>query len=168
MRAKQVRDASWTIVRCAHLGWVARNLNEHIEKASERRDPSIKETAKKYNTLCTQIGNLIRREPSLRGKVAPVPIDLDTLYSTDVNEELWMECGLEDEESGDAPSWLADADVRDGIRWMLQLDRCKEEQIRIEDERCAMQEWFEEEWANTTSAKACAGTLVTSFLQDAC
>lgn len=148
-------------MRITNLGLIARNLNEHIGQTTERRDPSIKDTAKKYNALCVQIENLIRREPSLRGKVAPVRIDLDTLYSADLDDELWMDCGLDSDDGGEAPAWLADEGVRDGIRWMLQLDRCKEEEIRIADERCAMQEWFEDEWAKTKIAKEDAGTLMS-------
>ena len=43
------------------------------------------------------------------------------------------------------PRWLADKAVQEGIKNLLDLDRCMEEEERLQLERCAMQEWMIEE-----------------------
>jgi hypothetical protein len=47
---------------------------------------------------------------------------------------------------GPIPRWLGDESVRDGIKALLGLDRCCEEETRLRKERCALQEWMMEEW----------------------
>jgi hypothetical protein len=45
-----------------------------------------------------------------------------------------------------------------GIRSLLELDRCQEEEVRLRKERCAMQEWMMEEWTCVDATiKFCAG-----------
>jgi hypothetical protein len=44
------------------------------------------------------------------------------------------------------PQWLSSEAVRQGIKFLLEYDRCLEEEIRLTRERCAMQEWMREEW----------------------
>ena len=88
----------------------------------------------------------------------PTPIDPNSIYSAELDEAIWQDTGLEDEETGEAPAWLVDKSVREGIRWMLEVDRCEEERVRLMDERCALQEWFEEEWKCAVAAKKTAGT----------
>ncbi|KZT06586.1 uncharacterized protein LAESUDRAFT_653181, partial [Laetiporus sulphureus 93-53] len=57
-----------------------------------------------------------------------------------------QDIGLEDDyQEGPVPPWLGDEAVRAGIKSLLLLDRCREEDRRLKDERCAMQEWMKEE-----------------------
>ena len=100
---------------------------------------------------------MIRTTPGLTGKAAPTPIDPNCLFNVDLDESIWQDCGLGDDGDGDAPSWAADESVREGIRWMLELDRCNEERERLMDERSALQEWFMEEWECVVQAKRRAG-----------
>jgi hypothetical protein len=57
---------------------------------------------------------------------------------------------LDDRVDGEAgnepPLWLSDEPVRTGIKAMLELDRCNEEDARLRRERRALQVWFAEEW----------------------
>ena len=43
--------------------------------------------------------------------------------------------------------WLADDNVRLGIRAILARDRCDEELSRLKHENRSLREWFLEEWA---------------------
>ncbi|KAG6814830.1 hypothetical protein H0H93_012082, partial [Arthromyces matolae] len=43
--------------------------------------------------------------------------------------------------------WLGDENTRTGIKAMLELKRCEEEEHRLSLERCSLQEWFFEEWS---------------------
>lgn len=61
--------------------------------------------------------------------MAPVPVPAKGLYQLDVDDVIWQDLGLEDEE-GTPPLWLCDDNVRSGIRAVLQKDRCNEEAPR--------------------------------------
>ncbi|KAK7438566.1 hypothetical protein VKT23_017901 [Stygiomarasmius scandens] len=115
-----------------------RRLHEHTEDSVKRRDPSIQQLAQKYN----------RKAP--RNAIAPQPIDVSKLFNLDVDDEIWQDIGLNYDEASDQdtspPPWLADEKMRKGIRAMLELDRCEEEEERLGVERKAMRTWFEEEW----------------------
>jgi hypothetical protein len=52
-------------------------------------------------------------------------------------EDVWITPSL-----GDVPRWLEDADVREGIRAMLRLDRCLEERRRLGYEADNLCRWF--------------------------
>ena len=44
------------------------------------------------------------------------------------------------------PDWLGNEVVRDGIKSLLEFQRCEEEEHRLLHERLAIQEWMQEEW----------------------
>ena len=56
------------------------------------------------------------------------------------------------------PLWLGDEDVRAGIRFLHLLQRCEEEELRLRDERCGLQEWVYDEWKALSAARQNAGT----------
>ncbi|KAJ7659649.1 hypothetical protein DFH06DRAFT_917907, partial [Mycena polygramma] len=51
------------------------------------------------------------------------------------------------------PLWLKSEAVRDGIKAMLQLDRCLEEEPRLFHECQALRYWLSEEWDAVALAK---------------
>jgi len=55
--------------------------------------------------------------------------------------------GLDEEDisTNELPCWLCDDNVQKGIRSLLDLDWCMEEQNHLSRERCALQEWMIEE-----------------------
>ncbi|THU85905.1 hypothetical protein K435DRAFT_684691 [Dendrothele bispora CBS 962.96] len=124
-------------------------LNEHTEDSVRRRDPGIQQLAQKYNKLVKEMKDLIVLKRAPRNAIAPALIDVSELFKLDVTDELWQDIGLNyDEVDADQrpPPWLADEGVRQGIRAMLELDRCDEEEERLAIERKAMQSWLNEEW----------------------
>jgi len=54
--------------------------------------------------------------------------------------------------TGDIPRWLGDLDVREGIRAMLKIDRCLEEQGRVVMEAENLCRWLGQEVATTELA----------------
>ncbi|KAF9232060.1 hypothetical protein BU15DRAFT_81665 [Melanogaster broomeanus] len=46
----------------------------------------------------------------------------------------------------DPPPWLADEDVHEGTKYLLERDRCLEEEDKAAHERCHLQEWLKAEW----------------------
>ena len=59
--------------------------------------------------------------------------------------------GLE-EPYANPPQWLADEGVCKGIKLMLEIDRCNEEERRLSRERSVLQEWFAMEWLSVQNA----------------
>ncbi|KII84699.1 hypothetical protein PLICRDRAFT_117578 [Plicaturopsis crispa FD-325 SS-3] len=127
---------------------IEKNLRSHTASQVKRREPGILSLARAYNKLCEDLASLIRQRKALPGAVAPTPISKDGLFKLDVDDDIWQDIGLEEDDSsgGDIPPWLGDDDVRDGIRARLEVDRCLEEEVRLKRERCTMQEWMIEEW----------------------
>ncbi|KZS89187.1 hypothetical protein SISNIDRAFT_395865, partial [Sistotremastrum niveocremeum HHB9708] len=145
-------------------------LSKQINTGVGHRDGSIKNTANTYNKLVSQLEELKRQKKAPPGAILPVRLETQGLFLLDVDDDIWQDLGLDDEEEedeeadaetegaeGDAerktsPKWLSDPNIRDGIVGMLQADRCAEEFIRLEQERRAMQEWFMREWESLECA----------------
>ena len=102
---------------------------------------------KQYNILCQEINLLIEQNAAPRGALRPIAIEQEGLWRLNVDDDIWQDIGLDDELGGlSAPLWLIDDDIRKGIRLLLQLDRCMEEESRLRRERCVMQEWMIKRW----------------------
>ncbi|KAF7372750.1 hypothetical protein MSAN_00480600 [Mycena sanguinolenta] len=119
--------------------------NEHAAAAIKRREPTINNNVRDYNKLCAEISTLIQGKRAPAGAVAPTPIPVKGIFQLDVDDAIWQDLGLDDDTT--PARWLVDANVRAGIRAMLQKDRCEEEALRLQRERRHMQMWFATEWA---------------------
>jgi len=140
-------------------------LSSHVESAVKRREPGILKLAKSYNMLCEQISTMVRQRKAPRFALAPEPIQSNGLFKLDVDDDIWQDVGLEDDDvvvrasgSDDSqlavPRWLGDEAVRSAIKAQLILDRCIEERDRLSVERCTMQQWMQEEWRSLEHAIA--------------
>ncbi|KAJ7085196.1 hypothetical protein B0H15DRAFT_783307 [Mycena belliarum] len=125
--------------------------NEHASQAIRRREPNIAKLAKSYNKMCDDIATLIKTKKAPRGAVAPTPVPSTGIYKLDIDDEIWQDLGLTEEE-GVPPLWLSDDSVRSGIRALLQKDRCAEEAPRLLREREHLQIWFATEWEAVSKA----------------
>ncbi|THU96399.1 hypothetical protein K435DRAFT_819451 [Dendrothele bispora CBS 962.96] len=132
-------------------------LNEHTRDSIRRREPGISALATKYNKLCDEMTTLIRQKRAPNFAVAPKKIERDSLFDLDVDEDIWQDVGLDEEDTGPPPLWLCDENVRKGIRAMLELERCEEEMARIRINRKALQEWFVDEWGVLRKATSNTG-----------
>ncbi|KAI6140865.1 hypothetical protein BKA82DRAFT_4019082 [Pisolithus tinctorius] len=79
------------------------------------------------------------------GAISPFPILPKGIFQLEVDSDIWQDVGLA-EGCVNPPSWLADEAVHKGIRLMLEVDRCNEEERRLSREWSALQEWFSVEW----------------------
>lgn len=132
----------------------------------KRREPGILALAKSYNKLCEDLASLIKRRKALPGAVPPTPMARHGLFKLDVDDDIWQDVGLSDEEGvvADIPLWLGDDDVREGIRARLELDRCIEEEDCLGKECCTMQEWMIEEWNVPKEAETDAGMFCVVYI----
>ncbi|KAG6847718.1 hypothetical protein H0H93_006354, partial [Arthromyces matolae] len=102
----------------------------HHQVNIKRHDSSITQLATKYNQLCDTLANLIKK------KKAPAR-SVKGLFSLDVDDTIWEDVGL-NEDDIEPPAWLADQAVRDGIKALLEHDRCSEEDICLRHKCCSM------------------------------
>ncbi|EIN12222.1 hypothetical protein PUNSTDRAFT_60270, partial [Punctularia strigosozonata HHB-11173 SS5] len=137
-------------IRTQSSGNTDRKLSTHTSQAVQRREPAIQSHARLYNAKCREMGELVRKGQAPPGAVVPDEIDLTKLWTLDVDDNIWQDTGLLDDETastdGVPPLWLADEQVRKGIRAMLEVRRCEEELSRIRKERSILQEWARAEW----------------------
>lgn len=89
-----------------------------------------------------------------RGALIPPEINREGLFDLDVDDDIWQDIGLDEstDDNDTVPGWLGDENIRKGIKCLLELDRCEEEEARLSRERCAMQDWMLEEWLCVTKA----------------
>ncbi len=124
-------------------------MKTHIEDGVKRRNPAIQELVRQYNRLCSQMATLIKDRKAPKNAIAPAPIDPKGIWALDVDDEIGKDIGLDDKYDSDTnepPLWLKSEAVRDGIKAMLQLDRCDEEKPRLFHECRALRYWLSEEW----------------------
>ncbi|KIJ61163.1 hypothetical protein HYDPIDRAFT_31672 [Hydnomerulius pinastri MD-312] len=89
---------------------------------------------------------------AMRGAIVPHYIPREGLFELNVDDDIWQDVGLADDEV-DPPAWLADDRVWAGIRDLLERDRCEEEEVRLQRERCNLQEWSRSEWEAVVHAR---------------
>jgi hypothetical protein len=138
-----------------------RKLASNVESAIKRREPGITKLAKMYNDLCNQMQSRVRQGHVKRNVALPLPINVQKLFLLDVDDEIWQDAGLDDDDDdGTVALWLEDSQTRDGIKYLLTLDRCLEEEVRLRKERTSLQEWMREEWSTLQRAYNLTGKLV--------
>ncbi|KAJ6564318.1 hypothetical protein B0H19DRAFT_1258773 [Mycena capillaripes] len=130
---------------------------DKVERSAHRQLAS--EEAGIAYTACAEIAKLIKRKAAPWSAIAPEPIDEKKVWELDVDDAIWQDVGLDDDDDeGDAPIWLSDDNVRKGIPAMLDLQRAYEEDLELAKERGAMQMWFAEEWRVVNAAMERADT----------
>jgi hypothetical protein len=134
----------------------------------KKRMPTIMRTVAQYNTVVDQMTQFkarqMKKPDGQKGNynphakaILPEKIDPKSVYALDVDDAIWMDIGLAEEDlnEGDVPPWMGDTEVKLGIKLQLQADRCAEEERRLIWERESAQKWFREEWlAVKTAMKA--------------
>ncbi|KAI5988459.1 hypothetical protein F5J12DRAFT_898192 [Pisolithus orientalis] len=75
------------------------------------------------------------------------------MFKLDVDDEIWQDIGLGDDSDRLLPPWLADEKVHSGIRSLLELRCCEEEERCLLQERRALTEWFSEEWGHVQKTR---------------
>ena len=88
--------------------------------------------------------------------VTPLQISRDGLFKLDVDDDVWQDIELGDS-IGAPPAWLANEKVYLGIKSVLELMHCEEEENHLLRERKALIEWFKEEWRRLRKANMGAG-----------
>ncbi len=133
-------------------------LDQNANQQIKRKEPGIQALVRKYNALCLELEKMIKQKKAPRGSIVLIQIELVGLFALDVDDNIWQDIGLTDENDGMlyVPLWLANEDVREGIKAMLDFKRCQEEENRLIHECRALQEWMQEEWKVVEMGLKCA------------
>jgi len=117
-------------------------LEKNAQSQIKRKEPGIQSLVRKYNKLCVDLQKLIWAKRAPKGAIAPLEIEIEGLYQLDVDDDIWQDIGLSDDYDGSStvPDWLGNEKVWMGIKSLVELEWCEEEQRRLLHERLAMQE----------------------------
>lgn len=140
-------------------------LTGHADTSIKHREPGIAKLTKTYNDYCKELQSLAKQHQAPRKAFIPKPIDPQKIFALDVDDDIWQDVGLDGEEDKAVPLWLGNDDVRKGIKHLLMLDRCLEEECRLKRERVAMQSWMNEEWEILQKAINANGVCVETHAQ---
>ncbi|KAG6806240.1 hypothetical protein H0H92_012089, partial [Tricholoma furcatifolium] len=132
-----------------------KKVNEHTEASVKRRDPSITDLASTYNKLCDKLVELFKAGKAPCHALLPQKIEAKGLFALDVDDAIWQDVGL-GMDGGDhtPPVWLSNEKAREGIRALLEYDRCLEEDERLRYELRNLRSWCSEEWQVVNAALA--------------
>ncbi|OCH83804.1 hypothetical protein OBBRIDRAFT_742683 [Obba rivulosa] len=140
-------------------------LHQHTRKSIARRQPAILTAIRKFNKYCTAIQEIAANNPIPSSIPIPRPLstDLSVLREhPDLYEDVWVYSPTPQE----TPRWLEDADMRKAIRALLKMERCAEEEIRLQREVDNLCWWFGREMAATELAlRDSANALYLPLLQ---
>jgi len=127
---------------------------EHVEKAMKGRVSGIQATLKRYEDIRKEMMKL--RGKGGIAKDAYIPPEISSsVYKLDVDEDIWQVPHHEDMANfpdGKVPAWLADKEVRDGIRRAQELVNCGEELKRCKAELSNLRCWSATQYAATQCA----------------
>ncbi|KAF9511270.1 hypothetical protein BS47DRAFT_1373123 [Hydnum rufescens UP504] len=88
------------------------NTMEHTTKALKRRYHSVTSLVADYNKWQLNMMKLRGQGRISKNAIIPPPIDMKGLFGLDVNNDIWQDIGLADDEfDGTVPPWLGDDDV---------------------------------------------------------
>ncbi|KAH6909713.1 hypothetical protein BKA70DRAFT_1425430 [Coprinopsis sp. MPI-PUGE-AT-0042] len=127
-------------------------LHSHVEVQLKKQEPQISNLIKRYNTMCTEMADMIRRHVAPPSSTCPPLIDRASVSTLDVDSPIWDDSYFDESLSG-APEWMANEDLRHGIRLWLDSERCSEEQDRLLAECSHLQEWSYRAWHEVSAAR---------------
>ncbi|KAF7977559.1 hypothetical protein HWV62_3356 [Athelia sp. TMB] len=117
-------------------------MHQRTRAAITKRTPALMRAIRTFNKYCAKLSDL--HDPSWSIPVpAPLPTFLADLRDrSDLLEDVWIS-----RREAITPRWLAEFNVRDGIRALLKKDRCLEERRRLGDEADGLCRWLGAELA---------------------
>ncbi|KAG6852331.1 hypothetical protein C0991_000695 [Blastosporella zonata] len=110
--------------------------------AIKKRTPALMVGLRKYNDLCATLATMYNPDWAI-----PLPEPLPTelkLLREDIHlmQDVWIS-----RPTDEVPRWLQDRTLREAIRARIKLDRCQEEQCRLEEEATNLSQWYSRELA---------------------
>jgi hypothetical protein len=133
----------WTITPRIFLTFSLGNHDHaQLKQGLNRRKGGHERLIKSYDKLRQEMQGLIARGDAPAGAAVPNQLSNERLWDLDVDDNLWTELARDEQYQDDAPKWLYDEPTKQGIRAMLDLERCDEEIERLSHERGMMLAWL--------------------------
>ncbi|TEB24645.1 hypothetical protein FA13DRAFT_1638343 [Coprinellus micaceus] len=129
---------------------IGTKLHQYARNSMSKRAPALRRSIRRFNELCQRLADLHKPQWGV-----PVPVSLpeglhQLQHDSTLMEDVWISA---------APvtkySWLYDADLREGMRGAMKLDRCVEECRRVGWELDNMCAW----WGSRLTALHLAASL---------
>ncbi|KAF9505006.1 hypothetical protein BS47DRAFT_1274785, partial [Hydnum rufescens UP504] len=117
-------------LECAHASWAMgmyQKTKSHVEKVVKQRAPGIEATVHKYNAKRKEMLKERGKNGVRRDAYVPLELVMEGLFNLDVDQDIWENANMVDFEGGEIPLWLANKEVRDGIRAAQEVKSCQEE-----------------------------------------
>ncbi|KAJ7251190.1 hypothetical protein B0H12DRAFT_1018806 [Mycena haematopus] len=115
-------------------------LYQATRAAISKRQPALLKLIHKFNENCAKLDDLCPANCRIP-LPAPLPTQLAALRSdSSLHEDVCISPS-----PGQIPRWMNDDDVRDGIRSLHIIDRCREEASRLNLDRANLRLWLDEE-----------------------
>ncbi|EJD34274.1 hypothetical protein AURDEDRAFT_76339 [Auricularia subglabra TFB-10046 SS5] len=147
------------LTAAAGLHRAGTSIHTRTLAAMKQRTPTIHRALKVYNDLCEKLKGLLPV-----GSQFPLPQPLSTeLKHLKKNDVLMQDVYISGNE-GPAPAWLIDDNVRKGIRAMLVIERCAEEDIRLDRESRNLMRWYTQETAAIDAVCADPASMLINWL----
>ncbi|KAF7326957.1 hypothetical protein MVEN_02589900 [Mycena venus] len=115
-------------------------LYQATRRAIAKRQPALLKLIGKFNDHCAKLDGLCPV-----GCPIPIPAPLPTQLNALRSDPSLHEDVCISPSPGGIPAWLIDDDVRDGIRSLHTIDRCREEAIRLNLDRANLKRWLDNE-----------------------
>ncbi|KAH6889568.1 hypothetical protein BKA70DRAFT_1120837 [Coprinopsis sp. MPI-PUGE-AT-0042] len=126
-------------------------LTSHVKTQLRKQQPGILNLVKRYNTMATEINDLILRKRS-PANARPLPlVDRSSIFKLDVDDPIWDNSPFDDSVD-DVPLWMGNDEMRKGIRLNLEVSRCAEELARLHFECENLQSWARQQWMYVQNA----------------
>jgi hypothetical protein len=135
----------------------------HTKSAVVRRDAGIKAIASSFNRQVETMQQLKSSTPQYRREPVPSKIDLKNIFQIDVFSALWDEWGLVSSDQGEE-MWKTDGEIREAIRLLLEIDRCKEERERLAWEVSQLASWANNLAVKVVAIYASIGESIRIFI----
>ncbi|KAF9515416.1 hypothetical protein BS47DRAFT_1360995 [Hydnum rufescens UP504] len=118
----------------------------HVEKAVKQCAPGIEATVHKYNAKQKEMLKERGKNGVWRDAYVPPELVMEGLFNLDIDQDIWENADMVDFEGGEIPLWLANKEVRDGIRAAQEVKSCQEELHQCDVEYSNLCAWFVEEY----------------------
>ncbi|KAJ7066078.1 hypothetical protein C8F01DRAFT_980902 [Mycena amicta] len=139
--------------------------NEHATAAIRKREPTIKKLVKSYNDEQAKIVKLIQKKKVPPNTIAPERLDEARIFKLDIDDAIWLDVGLTDDDS-ELPEALLDPEIRRLISYLLQKRRAEEELHRLKQEHGHLRHYLATEWeAMENAIDTCSDEAVLYQLQ---
>ncbi|KIJ40045.1 hypothetical protein M422DRAFT_174309, partial [Sphaerobolus stellatus SS14] len=153
-RAVKTRIRSKVISQKFERGRLERAYRHHVmqEKDHAQTKALLKRGTKSISGLVAKYNRLVelmhdqkcRNKAPPRARMPPL-LKIQKLFRLDVDDDIWNEDGLSDDDTSAPPGWLVNQDIRNGISAMLDRDRCEEELERLKAEEKNAMFWLRRE-----------------------